>query len=382
MPSATVADPAQMRILLVTTGLKVGGAEYQVVALARAFLKLGHAVAILSLSPGREIEAPLGAEVIELNMRKTPVGMARALWKGRALIRSWRPDVIHAHMVHANLFARALTRVVRCPPLVCTGHSFREGGRLRMLAYRLTDSWASVTTHVSQDGRLGMIAAGGVPEQRIHVIPNGIDITCFRPDPELRQTTRNRLGICAETRLLLNVGRLVPEKAQDTLIRAFSQIDAAVSAHLLIAGGGPLNQALTELIASLGLGSRVTLLGPRDDIPALLNAADAFALSSTVEGLPVVLVEAMASGCPVVATDAPGVAEILGNHGIVVGRGDTDALAQGIVATLKLGRGSPLQQAGRRERVVSRFSIDVVAKRWLQLYACLSDIPPIVPGAA
>ncbi len=97
-------------------------------------------------------------------------------------------------MVHANLFARLLTRLVDSPPLVCTAHSFREGGTMRMLAYRLTDRWTALTTHVSQDGRAGMIAAGGVPDDRIVVMPNGIDVERFRPDPALREATRAKLG--------------------------------------------------------------------------------------------------------------------------------------------------------------------------------------------
>ncbi|RDK12352.1 glycosyl transferase family 1 [Cupriavidus lacunae] len=367
-----------MRILLVTTGLKVGGAEHQVVALARTFLALGNAVAILSLSSGREIEVPNGAHVVELNMRKTPTGMARALWQARALVRSWQPDVIHAHMVHANLFARALTRLVRCPPLVCTAHSFREGGRLRMLAYRFTDRWTSLTTHVSRDGRDGMIAAGGVSDKRIVVMPNGIDIDRFRPDPALRAATRERLGVTADTQLVLNVGRLVPEKAQDLLIRAFAHIDAMPSARLMIAGGGPLQQALSGQIAALGLASRATLLGPRDDVPALLNAADLFVLSSNIEGLPMVLVEALACGCPVVAADAPGVGEVLYDQGTIVPRGKADALGSAMSDSLREGRGTPAQVAARRERVQSAFSIEAVARRWLRLYASVADTEPVV----
>lgn len=376
MGCASLTAPLK-RILLVTTGLKVGGAEHQVVALARAFLARGHAVAILSLSSGRELDAPADAHVVELNMRKTPAGMVRALWQARELIRSWQPDVIHAHMVHANLFTRLLTRIVRCPPLVCTAHSFREGGRLRMLAYRLTDRWSALTTHVSEDGRAGMIAAGAVPADRIVVLPNGIDIERFRPDTALRDAARARLGIAADTRLALNVGRLVPEKAQDLLLRAFYQLDAAPPNHLLIAGGGPLHQTLADQIAALDLTSRVTLLGPRDDVPTLLNAADTFVLSSNIEGLPMVLVEALACGCPVVATNAPGVMEVLHDQGTIVPRGDADALAAALATALRHGRGSTPQQAARRERAVSAFSLDAIAQRWLHVYASLTSPAPV-----
>jgi len=361
-----------MRILLVTTGLKTGGAEHQVVGLARAFLGMGHEVSILSLSPGREIEPPAAAHVVELDMRKNPASMLWALWHARNFICAWKPDVMHAHMVHANLFARTLTRLTRCPPLICTAHSYREGGRLRMLAYRLTDPWSSLTTHVSADGRRGMIAAGGVPAQRIVVVPNGIDVDRFRPDEVLGRATRERLGIGSDERLLLSVGRLVPEKSQDTLIRAFAGIDNLASARLLIAGRGPLRESLNALIATLGLSSRVTLLGPRDDIPGLLNAADAFALSSNIEGMPLVLAEALACGCPVVSTDAPGAAEMLGTHGMIVPRGDVATLTEALRTTLAEGRGSPAQAAERRGHVMESFSIDSVARQWLSLYAGLT----------
>lgn len=363
---------APMRILLVTTGLKVGGAEHQVVALARAFLALGHGVTILSLSAGREIEPPAGAHVVELNMRKTPAGMLRALWQARALVRDWRPDVIHAHMVHANLFARALTRIVSCPPLVCTAHSFREGGRLRMLAYRLTDPWTALTTHVSSDGRRGMIDAGGTHDARIVVMPNGIDVDRFRPNAAERDATRQALGIGPDTRLVINVGRLAPEKSQDVLIRAFARIDASAPMRLMIAGGGALHQTLTGLIAALGLADRVTLLGPRADVPALLNAADLFVLSSSIEGLPMVLAEAMASGCPVVSTDAPGAAEVMQQTGTIVPRHDVDALADAMRVAAREGRGTMAQQAARRDRIVQQFSLEAVARRWIALYAGLA----------
>lgn len=370
-----------MRILLLATGLKLGGAEHQIAALAGAFRALGHAVAIVSLSPGREIDVPPNVEVIELAMRKTSAGFLRALWQARAFVRAWRPDVIHAHMVHANLFARVLTRIVRCPPLVCTAHSYYEGGRTRMLAYRLTDRWCSLTTHVSEAGCKNMIAAGAVPATRIVVMPNGIDIGRFRYNAERRATTRASLGIDDATPLLMHVGRLVPAKAQHLLIDAFARLDGmgdrawlignSKHARLLIAGGGPLADALAAQIHTRALDAHVQLLGPRHDIPALLDAADAFTLSSDIEGSPLVLAEALATGCPVVSTDAPGVREIVGDLGTIVPRGNTEELAKAIAKTLAEGRGTPQVQAARRDHIHTICALDTVAHRWLTCYATL-----------
>jgi glycosyltransferase involved in cell wall biosynthesis len=174
--------------------------------------------------------------------------------------------------------------------------------------------------------------------------------------------------------LVVNVGRLVPEKAQDVLLDAFRRLapESAAGARLLIAGEGPERATLTATIARLGLTANATLLGARRDITALLNAADLFVLSSRMEGMPLAIAEALACGCPVVATDAPGVADLLGDAGTIVPRDDAAALAVAMQAALRSGLGSPAQQAMRRKRIVSRFSIDAVARQWLSCYARLA----------
>lgn len=366
------ASHAPMRILLLTTGLKLGGAEQQVAALARQFTTLGHTVAIVSLTEGCDVALPESVDVLPLQMRKTPQSMALALRQARIFIRSWRPDIIHAHMIHANLFARILGAISNtAPPVVCTAHSAREGGRLSMLAYRLTDRWSQLTTHVSPQGRQAMIAAGAVPARRITVVPNGIDTTQFRPDAAQRQRTRAELGLHANTRLLINVGRLVKEKAQGPLIDAFSLVKPGLDARLLIVGEGPLRAALEQRIRNHQLTEHIHLLGARQDVPALLNAADLFVLSSDIEGMPLAVGEALACELPVVATDASGVAELLGECGEIVPRGNPDALASAMRRALSAGRGSPDMKAARRARIATNFSLTAVALKWLDCYAHL-----------
>ncbi len=147
------------------------------------------------------------------------------------------------------------------------------------------------------------------------------------------------LGLDANTRVVINVGRLVSEKAQDLLIEAFAQLvcdaDSAMSSaalRLFIVGEGALRSKLEAMIRSHGLENIVTLLGMRHDVPALLNAADVFVLSSDIEGMPLVIGEALASGCAVVATDAAGVAELLGDAGEIVPRGNVAELAEALTA--------------------------------------------------
>lgn len=364
--------PRPMRILLLTTGLKLGGAEQQVAALARQFVALGHSVALASLTAGSDVALPEAVTVVPLEMRKTPLSMMRALWKLRALVRQWRPDILHAHMVHANLLARALVATGGMPPLVCTAHSAREGGVLRMLGYRLTDHWSRLNTHVSPQGRQAMIKAGAVSPTRIVVVPNGIDTTRFCPDTALRQRARVALGLQDCSRLLINVGRLVKEKAQATLIDAFAQLEADFDSQLLIVGDGPLRSALEQQIRDHKLAGRIHLTGARSDIPALLNAADLFVLSSDIEGMPLALGEALACGLPIVATDAAGVAELLAQYGEIVPRGDPAALAAAMRRALASGRGNAKAQAARHAHVANHFSLEAVAEEWLARYASLT----------
>lgn len=369
---ATVAQP--LRILVITTGLRLGGAEQQIAALARAFVELGNSVAIVSLTEGQEIDLPAGIPITELGMRKTPLSMLAALRKTRQVVRQWRPDVIHSHMVHGNLFARALTRTGRMPPVVCSAHSAREGGTLRTLAYRLTDRWCALTTHVSEAGRQAMVESGAAPAQRVIVMPNGIDTTRFRPDDAVRERARRDLGLDAEAILVLNVGRLVSEKDQATLIEAFRLVAKAVpNARLVIAGEGPLRPTLQDRIVQGGLATLATLAGARSDIPDLLRAADVFALSSRIEGMPLAVGEALATGLPVVATAAAGVAELAGDTATITPIGDAAALASALEKAIRQLPGTQAQRDRRRQQIVSRFDVSAVARQWLVNYRQLRD---------
>jgi glycosyltransferase involved in cell wall biosynthesis len=368
------ASQGPLRILVITTGLKLGGAEQQIAALASAFLALGNDVAILSLTQGQEIDLPPEIRVIELDMRKTPLSMLAALRKARQLVHQWRPDVIHAHMVHANLFARALARTRHMPPVICSAHSAREGGRLRALAYRATDRWCAMTTHVSEAGRLAMVASGAVPDGRVIVMPNGIDTSRFRPDQASRERTRSELGFGPDDVLILNVGRLVPEKDQAMLIEAFCEVHRTLpNARLMVAGDGPLRGELAHQVAQQGLNHAVLLAGARNDIPELLRAADVFVLSSRIEGMPLAVGEALASGLPVVATAAAGVSEVAGDTSTLTPIGDPQALADALCNTIARLPGTESERDHRRQRIVGRFDVNGVARQWLAQYRRLRE---------
>lgn len=361
-----------MKILFVLTGLKLGGAEKQVTDLATLFAARGHQVTLVSLTGECEIPMPRNdrLQVIELHAIKSPWSLMRALWRLTGTVRRLRPDVVHSHMVHANLMCRIARLGCPMPALICTAHSRNEGGGARMLAYRLTDRLADLTTNVSHDAVDQFVAQGAAPSGRIIAMPNGIDTRRFHPDADARYAVRRQLELDDSHFLFLAAGRLVPAKDYPTMLRAFAAVSANhPHARLRIAGEGPLRDWLRLQIDDLGIARQTALLGVRQDMQALLNAADALILSSAWEGLPLVVGEAMASECPVISTDCGGVRELTGDTAALVPPGDAAALAQQMSAAVAMTDADRQALGSRaRARITQHFSLDAIADRWIQLY--------------
>ncbi len=353
------------RAALLVTSLARGGAETQVFHLAVELRHRGWEIGVVSLLPPTAFTAELektGVAVFSLGMRPgvaDPRGLARLI----AILNRFRPAVLHSHLFHANLMARAARLFCPVPVVISTLHSIAESGqtargtRLRDWTYRLSAPLADAVVSVSE--------AVAQRHGRRRVIPNGVDLSVCRPDPERRAGTRAALGL-GDAFVWLAVGRLMWKKDYPTMLRAFARQKGAI---LLIAGEGPEESALRALARELAIETR--FLGARDDVPALMNAADAVVLSSLVEGLPMVLLEAAASGVPVVTTAAGGAPEAVaqGETGFVVPPGDVDALAGAMsrLATLPAREREAMSRASRA-RAETLFDLRVVAARWDELY--------------
>jgi len=361
-----------MNITLIITGLGMGGAERQVCDLADQFSSKGHQVLLTSLT-GETVNRPQSTniEVAELNMAKTPMGFIRAYWQARRLIKQFKPDVVHSHMVHANLFARLLRLSTRMPKLICTAHSSNEGGRGRMLVYRLTDALCDLSTNVSQEAVDISVSRGAAPASRIIAMPNGIDTERFTFNPVSRASLRAQLQLANNTPLILVVGRLTEAKDYPNLLTAFSQLPNNLShVQLAIIGTGEEKSNIEALATQLGLSLRVHFLGLQRNVHAWMSAADLFVLSSAWEGFGLVVAEAMACERMVVATDCGGVKEVLGKCGILVTAKNSSALAQGLQQGLALSADAvKAQGAAARVRVVDNYSLTARAAKWLQLYS-------------
>ena len=289
---------ARRAVGFVVTGLDFGGAERQVVGLALALRARGWTVSVTSLLPPRAFVDQLREREIAVHSLGMTRGRAdpRAAWRLLRALRQERPDVVHAHMVHANLLARIVRPLAPAAVLVCTAHSVDEGGRARELAYRLTDRLGDVTTNVSRAGVERYVRVGAAPAARILLVPNGVDTTAFAPRPEVRARVRTALGV-GERLVWLCVARMEAPKQHRELLAAFQRVHGGRGdALLLLAGDGPDRPALERMARELSLGAEVRFLGVRSDVHELMRAADALALPSAWEGLPMVLLEAAASG--------------------------------------------------------------------------------------
>lgn len=360
-----------MNLAFLITGLGMGGAERQVLALADQFSAMGHKVLVIFLS-GESAISPSRADVkvIGIGMKKTPRSFLFSLIMVKKLLLNFHPDVVHSHMVHANIFARLLRLICKIPRLICTAHSINEGGCLRMLGYRLTDGLADLSTNVSQEAVQAFLASGAAKSGRMIAMYNGIDENEFKFSASARYRTRQELGVDDDMPLLLAVGRLIEAKDYPNLLHAFARVSVIYpGSRLAIVGVGSLLLELQALSFELGVSSRVLFLGLRRDIPALMSASDLFVLSSAWEGFGLVVAEAMACKRMVVATDCGGVREVMGDTGILVPPRNPSALSEAIELTLKLSetdRDSRGEAA--RLRVVNNYTLSKVAGRWLELY--------------
>jgi glycosyltransferase involved in cell wall biosynthesis len=188
------------------------------------------------LRPRLDEEWPTTLDVLHLDMRKSPIGAIKALLRGRGFLSDFHPDLVHSHSFHANIFARLLKVLVPAPVVVSTVHNVYEGGRSRMLAYRLTDGLSRRTAAVSAAVADRFVRMGAVPKRKIVVVMNGIDPVEFAPDAERRATARTAMGV-GEEFVWLTAGRIAPAKDYPNLLRAFALVRAArPEAQLWIAG--------------------------------------------------------------------------------------------------------------------------------------------------
>jgi glycosyltransferase involved in cell wall biosynthesis len=349
--------------------LLVGGAERATIYLANGLAGRGyHVDMVLMTAEGQNLQYV--AEQVRIVDLKARRAMTSVLPLARYLRRE-RPDILLPALEHANVAAflgRALARV--SVPLVANVHitlsramAHNVGFRGQALAlavrwcYPRMDAIATVSSGAAED----LIRAAGVRPQCVRVI---YPILTENIGETARKTVGHPWFAAGQPGVVLGVGRLCPQKDFATLIRAFRLVRRRHPVRLVIVGEGGLRKELERFVSELDLADAVALPGYVDNIFSCMANAALFTLSSAWEAMPMVLTEALACGCPVVATDCrSGPAEILqgGRYGRLVPVGDVEALAEAICRTLTEPRPEFPQGALRP------FSADFVLDRYSQM---------------
>jgi glycosyltransferase involved in cell wall biosynthesis len=363
-----------MKILFLSTSMGMGGADSQLLAAAQELRARGHDVLIVSLTS----LGPMGFRARSLGIPTESLEMPRGIPDPRGLVRlirlvrAWQPNVLHSHMVHANLMARALKFLAPVPALVSTIHNIYDGGPLLMAAYRLTNGLVDGMTIISEAAADRFIEERIVPRELLRVIPNGVDPELYRQAPAgVREGLRQELGLAQEF-VWLAVGRFETAKDYPNMLRAFAVVrERHPEAVLLFAGRGALQIETEALARELQLGPAVRFLGVRDDVAALVSAADGYVMSSAWEGMPMVLLEAGAGGLPIVTTRVGGTAEVVldGDSGFLAPPRDHRALASAMLRLMGLTETERRTMGERgREHIRTRYGLTRVVEQWEELY--------------
>ncbi len=358
----------------------VGGSERQAQALAEALLRRGHAVAVVTQRlPGLKAFEMVNGVAVHRQIRPlssgTIFGFFYLLSSAAALLR-YHPGyhVIHVHHLYLDAFVGGLLRPFHGKPVIakvaCGGY-VGDLSRLKrtplsvllLNVVRRLERVIAVSEEIARE-----LAEYGFPVEKVVKIPNGVDIQRFYPVGD-REAAKRALGLYGK--IVSFVGRFDPQKGLNDMLRAWGQIAAAEpNALLLLLGTGPQEQELRQAASRLGITHRVLFVGPQADPRPYLEASDLFVLPSRAEGMSNVLLEAMATGLPCVATRVGGNSDLIEDQvsGFLVEPGNVQQMADAVSRLLRdPERAQHLGRVARRT-VEREFSIERVANRYIALY--------------
>jgi sugar transferase (PEP-CTERM/EpsH1 system associated) len=362
-----VVPSGRVRVVHLVSALNVGGLEMVVLNLARHCDRTRFDLRVLCLQE-RGALAPrleeLGVPVESLDCPDLARGRTVARLTRR--LRQLRPHVVHTHNPNPHVFGSVAAWGAGVAVLVHTKHGRNYPGQFRaVLLNRLATCLSSCIVPVSEDAARVARDVERVPPGKVLVIRNGIDLAGFPA------ASRPVTGPAARA---IHVARLHPVKDQATLLRAARRVaDAEPGFRLDIVGDGPARAELVALRDELALGGHVRFLGCRDDVAGLLSGADFFVLSSVTEGISLTLLEAMATGLPVVATDVGGNREVVasGRTGLLVPARSPDQLAAAMLQMVRSPERTRRMGAAARRRVEEEFDLRRVVARYERLYLSL-----------
>jgi glycosyltransferase involved in cell wall biosynthesis len=366
-----------MRVTFLTQSLGYAGAERQLVVLAAGLQAASDDVTVVTFYGG-----PLEGDLSSAGVKIMRLGKRPGLWTPRFVTKLVRtinrsaPDIVYSFLEVPNI-AVALSRSWLTARRVVWGVrssvvSPAGGGWRSRITYAVSRGVSNMADCIIANSSAGAETyRSKAPRQRIHVVHNGIDTNRFRPNDIVAGQMRRDLGIPDDAWVLGHVGRLDPIKDHRTFLRAAAQLASSDHRAIFVCVGGgdrELRGRLRAMTAASGISDRVRWLGQRDDREALYPAFNILTSTSTSEGFPNVVAEAMACGVPCVVTSVGESAEIVGDTGIVVMPGNPDAVVRG---WRSLAHADPRRSSRCRQRIVERYSIATLLTRTQDIFADL-----------
>ena len=376
-----------MRIVFIITGLSTGGAEMMLFKVMERLDRHRFAPHVISLTTLGELApriAALGIAVDAIGMKPglpSPLGFLRLV----RLIKRLKPDVVHTWMYHADLLGGLAARLAGVSAVAwCIRNSNLDKDKTKYSTRAVVGLCALISKWVpsrilscSEKARQVHVGCGYAAWKMV-VVPNGFDLSQFKPDSDARSRVRAELGITDQTPLVGLIGRFDPQKNHVGFFEAVGLLHRHMPhVHFVLAGQGVdvSNAALMQTVTQNGVLANTHLLGLRRDIPSLMAALDVLASSSSYgEAFPNVLGEAMACGVPCVVTDVGDSAYIVGDTGRVVATGDMAGLAHALAGILQLPTVERLALgAATRTRVATHFEIGHITRQYEAFYADLGS---------
>jgi glycosyltransferase involved in cell wall biosynthesis len=360
------------RVAYVIGELGKGGAEYQLYELVRGLDRSRINPAVFVLAAG----GYWAERIRELGVGVAPIaghgfadfGRLRRL---RGWLRSFAPHVLHTVLWSGNCYGRLAAIGLGIPVVIAAERNVIARPAWQVGVERVLDRWTDAYLVNSGAVAEGLVSRERLPAAKIQVVHNGIDVTRLPPFSLDRQAARQTAGFDPQRRLVAQVGRLAPQKDYPTFLAAAARVAARLpDVDFLVIGEGELRPELEAAVSRLGLAARVRFLGLRHDVPALLGAVDVLALTSLYEGLPNVVIEAMAAGAVAVATDVGGCRELLlpGETWFLVPPGDAQAVADAVIEVLGAPETARRIAGAARRRIEAEFTLDAMVRRTLEVY--------------
>lgn len=360
----------KLRILQLITDLEIGGAPFMVRDLALGL----HAdnrfdVHVACLAPPGHVARELNSRGVTTHClnAKSPWDF-RVFYRLAALITRFQPNILHCHLLHANVVGRLIGSALNVRHIIATVHTAERQKLWHLTAENLTCRLSRLTVCVSPSVRDHLKLHAHISDRYLKTIHNGIDTQKFINATPADLTQFN---LSKNIPTLIFVGRLDPVKSVDQIIQAVSQLNQQNHpCQLLIVGDGPERMSLEKLTNNLNLTDRVKFAGMKTDVPSLLKAADLFIQPSKTEGLPLVTLEAMAAGIPIVASRTAGIIDLLDHQksALLTPPGNQNSLTHSIQQLLTNPTQAQKLSRTAQQHVLKNFSSQAMFHAYTDLY--------------